>query len=459
MRRNTDRPTIRPVIGRSTAAAAATLTLALVVTSAATSAATTSAPTSAARSAATTSATTVGARAALPGRQPEPGPQASGRHTEIDNAASLQRALEREARSANSRRPTPHAKNLQAQLDTLVTDGAVGVSARVDGPAFDWAGASGLRERGTHRKASKNDQFRVASNTKMMIATLVMQEVDRGTWTLNSKANEVVPGLFPGHDVTIEQLLSHLSGAPDALGELVVSRMAEPTWTAFFRAIGARYTDAEFIEMANALPWTEPGTKWSYSNAGYVALGVMLQKVTGSDIGSLLEKRVFAPAGMRHTTYPVKSGTRGPFLVGAGFTPEGVFSTANFNPALFSSAGAVVSTTADLNRFTDALLDGRLVSKKAVNDMTTPRLVGDLGYGLGLMRLTDPCPSANGEPTYLYGHDGGAYGTVSMALSSADGERQVSLGVTGRYYSDTDPTQSQPFDLNTALVALLRASC
>lgn len=399
--------------------------------------------------------------AAAAAAEPQPGTSGSGRHTEVSDARSLQRALEGSTAAGDAaRQQAPAAKSLQRQLDTLVADGAVAVAARIDAPKRDWAGAAGVRDRDGRGKAGKNDRFRVASNTKMMIATLVMQEVERGTWTLGSTVNEVVPGLFPGHDVTIEQLLSHLSGAPDALGELVATRMSDLTsWPQFFRAIGARYTDTEFIAMANSLPWLEPETKWSYSNAGYVALGVMLQRVTGSDISTLLEKRIFAPAKMRQTSYPTTPGVRGPFLVGTGFTSAGAFSTKNFNPALFSSAGAVVSTTADLNRFTDALLDGRLVSKKTVNDMTKPRSTDGLAYGLGLMRLTDPCTPKGAAPKYLYGHNGGAFGTVSWALSSADGQRQVSLGVTGRYYSDTDPTQTQPFDLDTALVALLRASC
>lgn len=429
----------------SIAAAAATLTVALGATGAASAATAPSAPPLTPSSDA----------------KPQPGTPGGGQHTEIQDARSLERALDSgAAMSPSTRRKAPKDEALQAELEKLVADGAEGVSARIDGPTRDWAGAAGVRERGERRKASNNDQFRAASNTKMMIATLVMQEVERGTWRLDSKANEVVPGLFPGHDVTIEQLLSHLSGAPDALGDLVATRVTDLTsWPQFFRAIGAHYTDTEFIAMANSLPWLEPETKWSYSNAGYVALGVMLQKVTGSEIAPLLEKRVFGPAGMRHTTYAVEPGTRGPFLIGSGFTSAGVFSTKNFNPALFSSAGAVVSTTTDLNRFTDALLDGKLVSKATVNDMMTPRVNGDLPYGLGLMRLTDPCTPAGSAPKYLYGHNGGAYGTVSWALSSADGTRQVSVGITGRYYSDTDPAQPQPFDLDAALVALLRAGC
>jgi D-alanyl-D-alanine carboxypeptidase len=395
-----------------------------------------------------------------PGGPPQPNEKAGGRHTEMGDALSLQRALSGGTASAGARKKSPEAAGLQAQLDTLVADGAVAASARVDSPTLDWAGSAGVRDRGTPRQAKPQDRFRVASNTKMMIATLVMQEVERGTWTLDSRTSEIDPRLFPGHDVTIEQLLSHLSGAPDALGNLVASRMSDVTsWPQFFRAIGADYTDAEFIAMANSLPWIEPGTQWSYSNAGYVALGVMLQKVTGSDVAALLQKRVFAPARMRHTSYAVKPGTQGPFLVGSAFTSAGTFSTANFNPRLFSSAGAVVSTTEDLNRFTDALVDGRLVSKDTVNEMMTARATSPLGYGLGLMRLPDPCTPAGASPRYLYGHNGGAYGTVSWALSSGDGTRQVSVGVTGRYFSDTDPAQPQPFDLDTALVSLIRATC
>ena len=98
-----------------------------------------------------------------------------------------------------------------------------------------------------------------------------------------------------------------------------------------------------------------------------VALGVILEEVTGEDLADLLEDRVFDPAGLRHTSYPDDPGTRGPFLVGAAWTGTeaqdglGWMSLDGFDPDVFGASGAVVSTTKDLNTFTEALIEGDLV--------------------------------------------------------------------------------------------------
>lgn len=111
---------------------------------------------------------------------------------------------------------------------------------------------------------------------------------------------------------------------------------------------------------------------------------------------------------------------------------------------------------ADLNAFTDALLDGRLLSPEMLEEMKTPRTMD--WYGLGLYRLPDPCGTAEGPVPWLYGHDGAAFGTMSLALSSEDGERQYSIGVTGPYFTD-DPQAPMPYDINDPLLAMIAATC
>ena len=346
---------------------------------------------------------------------------------------------------------------IQASLDTVVADGAVGITARVDSPTYSGAFASGKRAVNANPPALPNSPFRVASNTKMMVATAVLQQVQRGTWSLDTTIGEILPGLVPGHEqVTVEQLLSHTSGMPDALLPLIVSRLQDPTSNAeFFAALGQDYTDQDFVDAMLALPWVlEPGSGFSYSNAGYVVLGMMLEKVTGRSMADILKWDVFKPAGMNQTEFKDDPGMRGNGLEGAGFAGGQWYPLPHFNPDVFSSAGAVVSTTKDLNSFTDALLDGRLLDTTWLESMKTPRSFGDLEYGLGLYRIKDPCAPSG----YLYGHDGGALGTLSMAFGSPDGTRQYSVGVNGRHFAD-DPKAGQPYDLNAPLLAMIKATC
>ncbi|GIG41106.1 serine hydrolase domain-containing protein [Cellulomonas phragmiteti] len=367
-------------------------------------------------------------------------------------------------RSQGGPRPAPGGADrraLDAAVRTLVDDGAVAVTARVQAPGLRWSGAAGVRHLDRRPPAHVTDRFRVASITKPMVATLVMQEVERGTWALGTRVEDVLPGLLPGQpDVTVEHLLSHRSGMPTGTDALLLARMSDPaSLEQFIDAIGQDYTDADHVAAALATPWLfAPGAGWSYSNSGYVVLGMLLEEVTGQDLADLLRQRVFRPAGMRHSDLPDEPQDRGPFLVGAAYTGDegaGWYPLGHFDPDVFGAAGAATSTTADLVAFSGALLTGRLVAPSTVADMTRPRSADLLEYGLGVYRLPDPCAPPE-APAYLYGHDGASYGTVSVALSSPDGSRSLALGVTGRNLS-ADPQAL--YDLGDLLVPMLLATC
>ncbi|GGU11087.1 serine hydrolase domain-containing protein [Nocardioides albus] len=349
----------------------------------------------------------------------------------------------------------PATAELDAAVDALVADGATGVTARVETPELEWSGAGGVREAGKAKAAKDGDRFHIASNTKTLIATLVMQEVERGTWALDTPADDVLPGTFPA-GVTIEHLLSHRSGAPRGPEELLLTRIDDPSsWEQFIDAVGQHYSEAEHLAAMRSAGWLfEPGTGFSYSNYGYVALGVMLEKETGQELDDLLRRRIFKPAGAHRSDYPETSHNRGPFLEGAVMTdPTGWQALTDLDPSVFHASGAGTGTTRDLASLNEALLTGELVSPASVEAMLPP-LAGsaDPAYGLGIYRVDDPCVA--GE--YLYGHDGAHFGTQSINWSSRDGSRQITLAWTGRDYTGaTEP----PYDLGLLLEPMLLATC
>ena len=385
--------------------------------------------------------------------------------TVSDLVADAARAAQRDLAKSRTLAQGPKTQAdaaLDAALNALVADGAIGVTARVETAAGTWSGAAGTREREGRAKAKPRDRFRVASNTKPMIATLVMQEVEKGTWALDTPVEEVLPGVMPA-GVTVEQLLSHRSGAPTATDWILVSRVTDPASVdEVFAVMGQEVTPADHIEALQSAPWMhEPGTDFSYSNAGYVVLGMMLEEVTGRSVENLLEHRVFAPAGMRQSAYPDDPGVRGPFLHESAYTgPAGAgwYDLDHFDPSLFDAAGAVTSTTEDLADFTEALVTNRLVDAETTADMLEPRTAGQAAfpdYGLGVYRLPDPCVPGG----WLYGHDGASYGTLSLNLTSPDGERQISLGVTGRDIAYPVYTDEPLYNLGDVLEPMLLATC
>lgn len=166
-------------------------------------------------------------------------------------------------------------RRLQEALDVFTAEYGVAAVAEVVGPNSRWAGASGVRRLTPNpRPARPEDRFRVASVTKSMVATLALQEVARGRWSLSTTVGSVLPGLLPDHDeVTVEQLLSHRSGLPEYLTPITAGA-ASPQEA--IDLVSVPRTDLELVRDALAQPWAfEPGTAFGYSNTNYVVVGMM----------------------------------------------------------------------------------------------------------------------------------------------------------------------------------------
>lgn len=348
----------------------------------------------------------------------------------------------------------------QAIVDKISTDDptAYGVLARLSTDDLDWSGSTGVREYGTTKPTNGKERFRAASITKPMVATLVMQLVEDGTWSLETTVGEVRPGLFGnrGDDITIRQLLQHTSGVPTGtqLAIALKNPGAGADLATYFETTKLTFTEQELIDGSTYFPiWNAPGVRFNYSNGGYVALGMMLQTETGQSLDRLLERRVFKPAKMNQSRYETDAKMRGPFLVGTTTTDEGIFSERGSSPTIFAASGAVSSSTKDLNNFTEALTEGRLVDPALVEQMKdTTRW----GYGFGLFRVPDPCAPEGSDDT-LVGHDGASIGTLSATFSSEDGTRQATVVRSSRAWDNSAVTQSRA--LTTAAQELMATTC
>lgn len=379
----------------------------------------------------------------------------------LTEAALTAREVQQHSSATNGARDQRYGIGPRAAMHTMVQDGAVGISVRIDTPHWSYSDASGARSLTDETTATPSDRFRVASITKMMVATLVLQEVENGTLALDTPMEQILPGLFPENpDVTVEHLLTHTSGAPSGTDILLSSRMQDPAdFEEFFQVLGEEFEDSEHIAAANVGWVHEPGAGFTYSNSGYVALGMLLEEVTGTPVSQLVQERIFDPLDMDASEYPDTPGAAGPWLVDTAYigeTDQPWRDLAHFDPSVFSHAGNAISTTADLTAFLDGLIGGELLSDDSLQTMITPP-EPDLGggYALGIYRLPDPC-AAPGEEAWLYGHDGASFGTLSFLLGSPDGERSISLGVTGRNISlDEDAL----YDLTELLVPMMISSC
>jgi len=292
--------------------------------------------------------------------------------------------------------------------------------------------------------------YRVASVTKPVVATVVLQLVAKGRLSLSDTVESWLPGILPyGDQVSIRQLLNHTSGVPEHL--LVPLLALYASRQGRFRS----WTPRELVALvADQPPLFPPGATYSYSNTNYVLAGLIVEAATGSTLRHELTSRIIRPLRLHGTFFPVNRpdipgrnargyslplGDQGPMLDGP------LLDFTVYNPSLAWAAGNLVSDLDDLARFFRALLGGRLLPPGLLAEMTTTVPIGQgAGYGLGLLVLQTPCGP-------LIGHDGGIPGFITIVLSTRDGRRQLGVMVNEFF---TTPAVDQAYSQVVVEIAM-----
>ncbi|MFE5797073.1 serine hydrolase domain-containing protein [Streptomyces sp. NPDC056503] len=349
-------------------------------------------------------------------------------------------ALAAPALAAGPAAPAAPAKKehaaTQAALQAAVDAGVPGAvaQARVDGRA--WTGTAG--ERGGA------DRYRVGSITKTFAATVLLQLQAEGRIDLDDPVEKWLPGLVRGngHDgrkVTVRQLLNHTSG--------IYNVTSDPGFQEKVFGLGFlehrydRWTPRQLVALAmDHAPDFAPGTSWSYSNTNYVLAGLVIEKVTGRPYGKAVENRIIKPLKLRATSVPGTDPTMpnpsSPAYSTLSAEPGApVHEVGELSPTIAYAAGEIISDSRDLQTFYRALLQGRLLPKDALREMTTtiavsPELPG-AGYGLGLMKQKLSCGKE------VWGHGGGIHGSLSEAYATRDGRHSLAANINADWTGDT----------------------
>jgi D-alanyl-D-alanine carboxypeptidase len=313
---------------------------------------------------------------------------------------------------------------LEQELEELVTGrraapGAVGVLVTPDGTTVAATGDAVLAP---PRPMAADEPWPVASITKTFTAVAVLQLVSEGALSLDDPVEAWLPGLLPADDrVTVRHLLAHRSGIVDSdeLHELWESS-DEPcrAWTA-----------DEFLSYAVALPTSPPGANHRYSNVGYVALGRLVEVVTGEAYERAVQERILDPLALVDTRFPEDDAraaheVRGylmPPVVDGADGPLDVTCPVLGTGAVLA-AGGLVSTVADVATFYTALLAGRLLEPELLDTMQQAE---SPTYGLGMLRGRTPCGP-------VLGHEGALPGFGILALASPDGRTSVVVALNGQ---------------------------
>ncbi|MFB7597354.1 serine hydrolase domain-containing protein [Streptomyces sp. NPDC056160] len=327
----------------------------------------------------------------------------------------------------------------RAALGAAVADGVPGATATAREGADTWSAGEGVGDLRTGAPRGTHDRYRVGSITKTFTATVLLQLEAEGRLSLDDTVDHWLPGLVRGHGndgrtITLRQLLNHTSGVYNYTSDKAFGR-AYFDKDGFFRHRYETVRPEDLVRIAlSHEPDFAPGTSWNYSNTNYVLAGLVIERATGHSYAREIRDRILRPLHLAATSLPGTRVTvphpssRSYSRLGAAAGPA--YDVTELNPSIASSAGEMISDSADLTRFYSALLRGRLLPPRQLREMKTT--VPGTGYGLGLMERTLSCG------VHVWGHDGGIHGSSSSATTTADGRHALAFNYNGDWADESD---------------------
>ncbi|MCG1029391.1 beta-lactamase family protein [Virgibacillus halodenitrificans] len=282
-----------------------------------------------------------------------------------------------------------------------------------DANRAEWKNVYGVRSVETGEPLQVDDQFRAGSITKTLIAVIIMQLKEEGKLSINQTINAILDGVLQQESsLTIKHLLNHTSGLEDYLW---VENEGQPMISKFDTAPEIQFSPDFLVKEALlAAGRFAPGEGFYYSNTNYILLGLIIEKITGATISEIINKRILEPLLMKQTYFPKTfyintSYANGHSKFTQDFQPSDqiVYEYKDLNISLAWTAGALVSTPADLNRFMIGLFNNKIISEESLEEMMTFKETGDNGqsYGLGLYQFKDQQKTAIGHPGGISGYE------------------------------------------------------
>ena len=264
-----------------------------------------------------------------------------------------------------------------------------------------FAKAYGWRNLDDKVPADSETSYAIGSNTKQFTAAAILLLRDAGKLEIDAPVSRYLPAMPHGREVTLRNLLTHTGG------------YAEFTELAEIDRLGARpATNAEILETVVAAPLGfKPGTRWQYSNTGYVMLASIVEKLSGMSYADFLRTRIFEPLGMTRTRYGDETVVEENRATGySRFAMGPQEHELHLDYSWFSGAGAIESTLADLERWNNAIDRGTLLSETSRAMMHSSFKLADgsdTHYGFGLFLHALP----GDKHVVLHGGDTTGFGT------------------------------------------------
>ncbi len=276
----------------------------------------------------------------------------------------------------------PSETSVEKKMDALFSGATspdapgLAVLVRQDGKAIFEHGY-GVTDVRRKSKIDANTNFRLASFTKQFTAMATMLLVRDGKLRYNETLMEIFPD-FPsyGRSITVRNLLSHTGGLPDYEDLMEAAGKANgPAWSP-----EKQIQDTEVLELLKKEKAGKfaPGTSWSYSNSGYVVLGMIVAKASGKSYGEFLRERIFAPLEMSHTiVYQKGQNEVANRAFGYSKENDALKETDQSSTSATLGDGGIYSNLEDLAKWDDALRNHTLLSEKEFQPALTPVKLND----------------------------------------------------------------------------------
>lgn len=282
----------------------------------------------------------------------------------------------------------------------------------------------------TQQQINRLQSVRMASVTKSLTVTRVLQLHQTGQLSLDDPISNYVPDLQNGN-ATLRQLANMTSGIFNYTEDqdLVMELVTNPTKV---------WTDQQLVDAANAEihePYFAPGAGWHYSNTNTVLLGMVIEAVTGNFYADEIVDHITQPLGLDHTLYPDGDFPPAPYVDGYANFGEGPALFTEASPTVTSAAGSFVSKLDDLRIWARALAEGTLLTPELQEErlemIDLPEGVAPEydSYGLGIGSLDG-----------WLGHTGDFPGYQSLIMYDLIHDQTVVilLNLTGEGHLPTD---------------------
>ena len=251
--------------------------------------------------------------------------------------------------------------------------------------------AQGFAHRPTETAIIHTTRFGIASGTKGITAAAILEYIDRGIISFESRLSDLLPDLSStfSKDITVKHLLTHTSGVPDYCDEELGCDF-EAIWSDI-PVYSIRYIDDLLPLFANNPMKFSPGLRFSYSNSGFLILGLILESLAGIRYTEFIETHLFSRLGMNSSGFFPSDSLPPNSAIGYIKNQDGTYRSNVFAiPIVGAPDGGVYVNASDIIQFWDVVLTTNFLSPVTVDTIRStsiePTGEGNLGYSLGFWR-------------------------------------------------------------------------